>query len=324
MTGGASDLLIFLVAGLTASGHCIGMCGPFALLVGGGRGPSGRRWMKQLVFAGGRLCTYGFLGVLAGLGGQRLFANFAWLPQLQAAVAFVAATLMLATALALLGLAFRTVPRWLSGPCGLSAALRTLLDSPSVPEVFAAGVFNGFIPCGIVYAMLALAWHSRGPWQGGLGMLVFGLGTLPAMTLAGTLGPALSLRWRVSLVRAAAVLLIAAAGVTALRGVSAWNVAPASAPSCPMCGDTAGACAIPNDHQTANAQRTDDARAADRDAGQARLASSAASSAPPGPAPTAHPRTSPASGDAERERTTGTASEDGPRASLPDGSGSVR
>ncbi|RMG34044.1 MAG: sulfite exporter TauE/SafE family protein [Planctomycetota bacterium] len=235
MTDGPMDPLVFLAAGLAASGHCVGMCGPFALLAGRSRTSPRACWADQLVFASGRLCTYAFLGAMAGFAGRRLTTSLAWLPQVQAALSLAAAALMLLVGLSGLGVVLVRTPRWLVGVCGVSTAFRSLLAAPSRTELFAAGLFNGVVPCGIVYAMLALAFRSADPWYSGLCLLAFGAGTLPALTALGAFGASLTQRIRVSLVRGAAAVLVVAACVTAMRGALAWRTEIRTAPACPLC-----------------------------------------------------------------------------------------
>jgi sulfite exporter TauE/SafE len=49
------------------------------------------------------------------------------------------------------------------------------------------GLCWGMMPCGLIYSSLAWAAAAANPWQSGLLMLLFGLGTLPVM-LAASLG----------------------------------------------------------------------------------------------------------------------------------------
>jgi sulfite exporter TauE/SafE len=43
------------------------------------------------------------------------------------------------------------------------------------------GMLLGFLPCGLVYAAVIAAAALGGPLQGGAGLALFGLGTVPAM-----------------------------------------------------------------------------------------------------------------------------------------------
>jgi sulfite exporter TauE/SafE len=61
-------------------------------------------------------------------------------------------------------------------------------------KAFAVGLLWGWLPCGLVYAALALALVSGGAFEGAATMLVFGLGTLPALIALGFAG-----RWLAAL-----------------------------------------------------------------------------------------------------------------------------
>jgi sulfite exporter TauE/SafE len=85
---------------------------------------------------------------------------------------------------------------------------RRYIPVRSVGQAFLLGLVWGWLPCGMVYAVLALALTSGSASAGGTLMLVFGLGTLPALLTMGlavnTLG-----RW----IRAPRVRLLAGAVV---------------------------------------------------------------------------------------------------------------
>jgi hypothetical protein len=74
--------------------------------------------------------------------------------------------------------------RWLrvSPICWIFSGL--LGDSRPL-AAFSGGIFNGFVPCGLVYAMLAYAASLGSPAGAALAMLAFGAGTVPALLLLG-------------------------------------------------------------------------------------------------------------------------------------------
>ena len=57
-------------------------------------------------------------------------------------------------------------------------------------------MFNGFLPCPLVYAFVAEAASAAGAIPGFLTMASFGLGTFPAMLMMGGVGHALAPAWR--------------------------------------------------------------------------------------------------------------------------------
>jgi sulfite exporter TauE/SafE len=192
--------LVIFVAGFLGSFHCIGMCGGFACALG--RDPRGGALTAQrhLLYNLGRLTTYCFLGALAGALGEALFGPDGVAGTLDAAeriLAVVAGALMIAMALQFFGLlqGFHRAAAGLGGS-GLALALRNLLATRSRAAPVALGVFNGFLPCPLVYAFAAQAASTAAPLPGFLVMLAFGLGTFPAMLLMGGVGRVLAPAWR--------------------------------------------------------------------------------------------------------------------------------
>src|SRR3546814_441011 len=196
----AQYLLVFL-AGLAGSLHCVGMCGGFACALGSD--PRGRAatLRRQLLYNVGRVTPYMFLGALAGtLGSALTTGSSADQPLLlaQRGLAFVAGLLMVFIGLQFLGY-FRSLHGTALGLGGQLAAssLQGLLKTPNPGAPLAFGVFNGFLPCPLVYAFLAhtaaicLSDPSRAVTTGALTMAAFGLGTFPALLAAGWLGSAL-------------------------------------------------------------------------------------------------------------------------------------
>jgi uncharacterized protein len=66
------DLSLMFVGGLLGSGHCIGMCGAFAVAIGWPAERPVHNLFRQSVYSLGRLSSYVFLGAVAGFAGERL------------------------------------------------------------------------------------------------------------------------------------------------------------------------------------------------------------------------------------------------------------
>lgn len=155
-----------LLTGLLGSVHCIGMCGAFAASCT--RAPGGlAAWHL------GRVLTYTVLGAAAGAVGS-LIPGPPWLP------GAVAAVLLVWFALALAGLV--PEPRLL--PPALVRAGSRAAAAPRAGAQFLFGLANGLLPCGLVYSALALAIAADRPIAGALAMFAFGMGTLPALSIA--------------------------------------------------------------------------------------------------------------------------------------------
>jgi sulfite exporter TauE/SafE len=220
--------VVIFAAGFAGSFHCLGMCGGFAC--GLGRDPRGRTatLLRHVAYNCGRLSTYCFLGALAGALGQVICTSqgetvpllSGSLDTAQRILAIVAGLLMIAMALQFFG-ALPKLHRLTSGFGGntLAQSLRSLLTAPGGAAPLAFGVFNGFLPCPLVYAFVAQAASTGGVLPGFLTMAAFGLGTFPAMLLMGGVGRALApaLRQRGVWLAGACILLLGL--ITLGRGV---------------------------------------------------------------------------------------------------------
>jgi len=222
---------LLFIAGAAGSFHCIGMCGGFACALGGD--PRGRSAsaLRHALYNTGRLTTYCFLGGLAGGLGWAIYTCLgtkSWLgapfvsaslEAVQRGLAVTAGLLMIIMALQFFG--FRKLRGFSTGFGGatLAGALRSLLGTRGYAAPLAFGVVNGFLPCPLVYAMLAQAASTHEVLSGCLTMAAFGLGTFPAMLLMGGLGRLLAPGWRQQGVRLAGSFILALGLVTLGRGL---------------------------------------------------------------------------------------------------------
>ena len=181
---GTSLYLGLLLAGLGGSLHCLGMCGPILLAFSEVRnGPlsKGAALRASLAYHAGRVWTYGVLGLAAGWLGSELRAAASvvgWQRGLGAAFGVLA----VAAGLAAVGL----VPRWRldmgAGACRSLIGKHRWLSALARGHALLLGAVMGLLPCGLVYAALAVSATLPTPWHAALGMLVFGAGTVPALT----------------------------------------------------------------------------------------------------------------------------------------------
>ena len=84
----------------------------------------------------------------------------------------------------------------------------------SVDQALGLGLIWGLLPCGLVYSVLLLAATTAEPSSGGLVMIAFGLGTMPAMIATGV--SASKLAQFMSRRRVGAGLLIIALGLATI------------------------------------------------------------------------------------------------------------
>jgi sulfite exporter TauE/SafE len=168
------------LAGLASSGHCVLMCGPLAVaharIWSGSPGYRGRAIVLQQL---GRIGMYVVLGVLAGWTGETLVAAGAgrWLAWGAAAALIIAAVAG--------GLALRagSLAGRIGGVIGgLSRRSAAWTAGHAVIGPLVAGLLNGLLPCGLVYAALAVSLGLGAPLDSAAFMLAFGLATTPVLT----------------------------------------------------------------------------------------------------------------------------------------------
>jgi sulfite exporter TauE/SafE len=98
----------------------------------------------------------------------------------------------------------------------LAPLRRRVVPIDSAGRALGAGALWGWVPCGLVYAMLPFAAASGGAGAGALTLIAFGAGTLPSLLAAGTAGLRLAGLRRNPWVRRAAgglVVVLATASV---------------------------------------------------------------------------------------------------------------
>jgi sulfite exporter TauE/SafE len=230
LTDELSFFLLLTTGLLTGLSHCVGMCGPLV-----GAFALRRRAERQeistplLLFQTGRITTYMFLGVALGWLGSLVEGGIS-LQGWQGGLSVVLGVVMVLLGLSLMGLLpARRWPTVMALARPVSGWLKYWLASPHPVAPFALGVVNGLLPCGAVYAMGVLAATSGDPLKGATVMLIFGLGTLPAMLGIGLSAAWLSLRWRTGFYRAAALLVVVVGLQLTLRGLATSGQFPHAA-----------------------------------------------------------------------------------------------
>lgn len=228
MTDGLT-LSLALTAGLAGAGHCWAMCGGLVgglfLGCGGCAGPLG-----HLGYHLGRVLGYTSLGALAaGLGQAVVLTGGAGQGQ---GVLYVLAGL--AVAGVGLWMLIRSVPPF-SGegrrdwqkllplpkrdhplpPPSLSAGATA---HPRGAYFLLAGLFNALMPCALVYSLAVKAMTAESVALGALWLLVFGLGTVPAMAVAGALAHWLGAQALTWLRRLAGALVLVLGAQAVLAG----------------------------------------------------------------------------------------------------------
>src|SRR5690606_14751460 len=168
-----------LVLGLLGSLHCLGMCGPIAFMLPLDREHVLKKSAQLSLYHLGRLIAYGCIGLAFGFLGKGL-ALFGFQQKLSIGIGILMILLVLFPGTLVQE---RRLLRPLHRVLGkLRTALGETLGKRTPDAFLALGFLNGFLPCGLVYMALLGALALAAPVQGGLYMMLFGLGTVPMMS----------------------------------------------------------------------------------------------------------------------------------------------
>jgi uncharacterized protein len=164
-----------LVFGLLGSFHCVGMCGPIAMAI------SAKKSLirQKLLYNLGRTTTYAFLGMtMVSLGFSLALAGIQqWF------------SIIIGGMMVLMALYYKKSERiiassgWFGAVARLKSSLGSWVTKGGSKAFFVSGLFNGLLPCGMVYLALVASMGTQHPLSGALYMGVFGLGTTPALLL---------------------------------------------------------------------------------------------------------------------------------------------
>ncbi|HEX9852216.1 MAG TPA: sulfite exporter TauE/SafE family protein [Woeseiaceae bacterium] len=206
------------LAGFFGSTHCLGMCGAIVVLFEEQPHASFPGPLRRLLYNSGRLCFYMLLGAIAA-GGGSLLAKSAGVDTGLLLLRVLAALLVIALGLNLL-FDWRSLQFLERGGARLwrllSPFARYVLPVSTPARALAAGFIWGALPCGLVYSAVALAAASGNAASGMLVMLLFWLGTLPALWVAGASAAKLSAWRNRRVIQRIAGSLLVAIGMVAL------------------------------------------------------------------------------------------------------------
>jgi hypothetical protein len=204
--------------GFLGSLHCVGMCGGLISAMGMTRPQTW--WPGVIAYQIGRITTYTTLGFIIGLIGSLLHSS-SWLGGIQNIISIIAGIIIILLALHIGG--------WLPDPfsrfskrimtiTGFSRFITAAAMTDNTAPWYSAGLINGLLPCGLVYAAITLSLTATTVGQGVAGMLLFGLGTVPAMLAVPALMRAVTPAARGRILKIGAVLLISVGAITLARG----------------------------------------------------------------------------------------------------------
>jgi uncharacterized protein len=169
-----------LILGLISSLHCIGMCGPIAMMLPVDHKNEAKKVTQIVTYHLGRLSAYATIGLIFGLLGRGFF-----LAGIQQKISIFIGIAMILVALTPEKIfakynfskpVFKIISQ-------IKSSLGSQFKNRSYKSIFTIGLLNGFLPCGMVYVALFGAIAMQSASFGVLYMVLFGLGTVPLMTI---------------------------------------------------------------------------------------------------------------------------------------------
>jgi sulfite exporter TauE/SafE len=204
------------VLGLLGSFHCIGMCGPIAFVLPLDRTSKAKTAFQTTLYHLGRLLSYSLIGILFGLIGKGLY-----LAGFQQRLSILMGLIMILAVI----IPVKVFNRFnLTKPlykiiAKVKQQLGLYLKKKSDKSIFLIGFFNGFLPCGLVYMALVGSIAASNAFSGSFYMFLFGLGTIPMMTLAIYAGNFLTLSLRNKIQKVIPVFVVIIGLLFILRGL---------------------------------------------------------------------------------------------------------
>lgn len=210
-------LITAISLGLASSFHCLGMCGPIALILPVGKRSKAGKVFGLLAYNFGRITTYSFLGLLIGFFGEGL--RFAGVSQTISIVLGVGLLLYVLLAKKFMKLNFYH-RYFLKFNNGVKAKLSGLLKKQSNTALYFTGLLNGLIPCGVVFIAMQAALLQSSLVNSMLFMFVFGLGTIPMMFGISYLSNSFSKVTKIKINKVMPVLTVLVALLLIVRGLN--------------------------------------------------------------------------------------------------------
>lgn len=204
------------IFGLISSFHCIGMCGPIAMMLPVDRNNEAKKVTQIITYHIGKLTAYGILGLVFGLLGKSFY-----LAGMQQQLSIIVGILMIVVAL---------VPEKVFAKYNFSKPVYKIISkvksslgqqfkNKSYKSLFTIGLLNGFLPCGMVYVAIFGTIAMQSVSLGVLYMLLFGIGTIPMLTAVIYISNVLSFSFRGTLQKIIPVVAVVIGMLFIIRGL---------------------------------------------------------------------------------------------------------
>ncbi|MFI0426386.1 MAG: sulfite exporter TauE/SafE family protein [Flavobacterium sp.] len=204
------------IFGLISSFHCVGMCGPIAMMLPVDRNNEAKKVTQIITYHIGKLTAYGTLGLIFGLLGRSFY-----LAGMQQQLSIIVGILMILVAL---------IPEKVFAKYNFSKPVYRLITkvksslgqqfkNKSYKSLFTIGLLNGFLPCGMVYVAIFGAIAMQSVSLGVLYMILFGIGTIPMLTAVIYVSNLLSFSFRGTLQKIIPVVAVVIGMLFIIRGL---------------------------------------------------------------------------------------------------------
>jgi sulfite exporter TauE/SafE len=206
------------IIGFMGSLHCIGMCGPIVLAVQSAHKENTFvTILEKIIYHFGRTFTYAVFGFLFGFLGGRLslFGTQQIISLILGGLMFAFGLLTIMNVRFVNNISF--VNRFYAA---IKSSFGHFLKQRGIFSHFILGVLNGLLPCGFVYVALAGAVALGDPIGSALFMVLFGLGTVPALLVTSLIPVFIGMKRLLSMRKLMPVLTIVFALILILRGMN--------------------------------------------------------------------------------------------------------
>lgn len=204
------------IFGLISSLHCIGMCGPIAMMLPVDRQNEAKKVTQIITYHLGRLTAYATIGLIFGLLGRGFFlAGLQQKMSIFIGLAMIAIVLIPEKVFSKYNFS-KPVYKMISR---VKSSLGNQFKDRSYKSLFTIGLLNGFLPCGMVYVALFGAIAMQSASLGVLYMLLFGVGTIPLMTVVVYVNSLIKLPFRNKIQKAIPYVAVIIGVLFILRGL---------------------------------------------------------------------------------------------------------
>jgi sulfite exporter TauE/SafE len=192
------------------------MCGPIAMMLPVDHQNEAKKATQIITYHLGRLSAYATIGLVFGLLGRGFF-----LAGLQQKMSIFIGLAMILVAL----IPERVFSKYnFSKPVykvisRIKSSLGNQFKNRSYKSLFTIGLLNGFLPCGMVYVALFGAIAMQSASYGVVYMLLFGLGTVPLMTIVVYINSLIKLPFRNKIQKAIPYVAVIIGVLFILRGL---------------------------------------------------------------------------------------------------------